>query len=342
VTGGSAKVTVEKVDLSFEGITTLAAASAKVPVPEGSAIGSSAFNFVVTDDQGNPVPLLKPVTLTARFSASDLTLAGGSAARITLMQYDASRRRWTDLSATADAATLTLTAPTQRTGLFAVVAVLPTPTLVLPAPGAISYDLAPTLAWINPDGTTQYQIQVIPFNNDGPGINLIRNAETGFQVQGPRLGEGNYVMLPGMPYTWRVRTSSSAIGLGENDPGWSNWVSGSFKTGMAASFFITPVQPSPEAAVTSLTPTLVWDNQSKNIFYYEVQVSKDQDFGPDAFLYWELRHGGVTQPLNSYTVPQAYPLEAGTTYYWKVRPRVQGDGTPAGWSERWSFTTPSP
>ena len=35
---------------------------------------------------------------------------------------------------------------------------------------------------------------------------------------------------------------------------------------------------------------------------------------------------------NSYVVPEAYPLEAGEFYYWRVRPRIQGDGDPLPWS----------
>lgn len=75
----------------------------------------------------------------------------------------------------------------------------------------------------------------------------------------------------------------------------------------------------------------------------EVQVSRDPAFGADPgapFLYWELRHGGITNPPNSYSIPEQYPLEPGTTYHWRVRPRVQGDGTAVGWSESWSFRTP--
>ena len=35
---------------------------------------------------------------------------------------------------------------------------------------------------------------------------------------------------------------------------------------------------------------------------------------------------------NSYVVPAAFPLEAGEIYYWRVRPRIQGDGDPLPWS----------
>jgi len=55
-----------------------------------------------------------------------------------------------------------------------------------------------------------------------------------------------------------------------------------------------------------------------------------------------LRHGGVTVPNNSYQIPSAFPLEAGTTYFWRVRPRVQGDGTALPWPALSSFRTPAP
>ena len=51
--------------------------------------------------------------------------------------------------------------------------------------------------------------------------------------------------------------------------------------------------------MASLTPKLQWDNANTAVFYYEVQVSKDPEFGPNAFLYWELVHGGASTPLNS-------------------------------------------
>ena len=118
-------------------------------------------------------------------------------------------------------------------------------------------------------------------------------------------------------------------------------MSGSFKTAPPSSATLGVLGPIPGAEVASLTPTLQWNNSDARIFYYEVQVSRDPQFGPDAFLYWELRHGGVTQPVNSYRVPEQFPLEAGTAYYWRVRPRVQGDGAPVNWSEAFSFTTPA-
>lgn len=94
----------------------------------------------------------------------------------------------------------------------------------------------------------------------------------------------------------------------------------------------------------TLTPTLQWDVSRSDLFYYEFQLSKDVTFNTDpatatAMIYTSLRHGGVTSPWNSYEVPGSSPLEDKTTYYWRVRPRVQGDGTPASWSALFSFKT---
>src|SRR5205814_354137 len=108
---------------------------------------------------------------------------------------------------------------------------------------------------------------------------------------------------------------------------------------------ISASAPRPGGAVSTLTPTLTWANTDDRIYYYEVQLSKDSSFITDpsratAAVYWNLVHGGQTQPLNSYTVPQSFPLEPKSTYFWRVRPRVQGDGTPVEWSSTFSFTTP--
>lgn len=282
------------------------------------------------------------LTLRVMYTDADLAKAGGEPENIRLHHYDALAQRWTDLTIEVDRAARVVTGQASHASLFAIIVDLPKPALLGPTEGTALPDLAPLLTWTIPPDTTQYQIQIIPSKNDGPGINLIRNPEESYQVQAPVMGVGNYVMLPGMTYTWRVRVSAATVGLGENDPGWSKWVSRTFKTAPPSSFTIWFVAPDHEGATGSLTPTIVWSNTNKAIFYYGVQVSKDPAFGPDAFLYWELRHAGVTEPLNSYRVPAAYPLEPATRYYWRVRPRVQGDGQPVAWSQTWLFTTPAP
>ena len=219
------------------------------------------------------------------------------------------------------------------------------PQPLAPATGATLSGLNTTLTWNNPAGATQYQVQVIPANNDGPAINLIRNLERSYVIQAPVFGAGPYVILPGMTYTWRVRTTTATTGIEENSPLWGAWSDGfTFRTRTATSTGITPVSPSNGATGIGLTPAIRWNNSDTEVFYYEVQVSRDASFNTDpatasAMVYWELRHGAVTNPVNSYAVPATFPLQANTTYFWRVRPRIQGDGAPVAWSTLFSFTT---
>ena len=227
-------------------------------------------------------------------------------------------------------------------GMVAVAPPAPGPVLASPTDIATS-EGSTLLKWTNPPMTTQYQIQIVPFNNDGPGINLFRNAEESYTVRAPSFGspDANYVLLPGMSYVWRVRTTTSlraAALLGEHD--WTAWSAGTFVAGRVSSGTIQLDGPAGGNVVEGATPTLRWTNADQSVFYYEVQVSTDPSFGPDAFLYWELRHGGLTSPLDSYTIPNQYPLSPGATYYWRVRPRIQGDGVPLDWTVAADFQTP--
>ena len=224
----------------------------------------------------------------------------------------------------------------------------PGPALVKPADRVILLGLGELLTWTNPPGATWFQVQVVPFNNDGPGIDLVIGdtalvQAAQYQVKAPSFGgaDPSYVMLPGMTYTWRVRTASVTTAPTEAD--WSPWALRSFRTTSVGSYTMALQSPADGSAVESITPILTWVNSDRGVFYYEVQVSADPAFGSGAGappLYWELIHGGVSSPMNSYTVPQGFPLESGRTYHWRARPRVQGDGAPVGWSQAWSFTTP--
>ncbi len=221
------------------------------------------------------------------------------------------------------------------------IVVLKSPALTAPANGARLTSLTTTLSWGLLPGVTQYQLQVVPSNNDGPAIDVIRNIEGSYTLRSPVLGSGNYLLLPGMTYTWRVRMTYAITAVGDTNTQWGPWsATQSFKTPAASIAGISLVEPAAGAQAPSRTPTLRWVNSDSSIFYYEIQVSKDPNFGSNAFLYWELRHGGLTSPLNSYTVPAAFPLEPGINYYWRVRPRVQGDGVPLSWSPAQSFHTP--
>jgi len=208
----------------------------------------------------------------------------------------------------------------------------------LPAPGPV------TFSWQLPEGATQYQLQVVPFNGDGPSVNLIRNTETTYTIPPPVLGQGPYVMLPGMSYTWRVRATDSTGGIDENDASWGPWSdSWSFTTPPPSASSIQLTQPEQGTAVNTATPALVWTDSNATIFYYEVQLSEDPIFDTDPAtatkpVYWNLVHGGQSQPLNSWGVPATAPLQANVRYNWRVRPRVQGDGTPVAWGPASAFS----
>ncbi len=234
--------------------------------------------------------------------------------------------------------------PWSDTYVFQVVNPNSSPTLTQPPWGDAS-SMGPLLQWTQPPGTTWFQVQVIPFNNDGIGIDLIigdsaqvRAAQ--YQVMAPSFGSAdpNYVMLPDMTYVWRVRTATVLTNPTEAD--WSAWATSSFRTPPASSSTISRVAPEMFGPVTTRTPTLTWTNSDPSVFYYEVQVSNVNVFGPNAFLYNEYVHGGVSSPLNSYVLPDAFPLHTGAIYYWRVRPRIQGDGTPLPWSATYVFLVP--
>lgn len=249
-----------------------------------------------------------------------------------------------------DAAQKTVRATIDRLGEFEVAAASlpasPVANLTSPGNGEQLPDIGVNLSWTNPLGTIQYQILVVPFNEDGPGINLIRNAETSFTIAPPAFGgaDPNYVLLPDMSYVWRVNTTTSARPPAEVRD-WSPSSARIFRTSGISSSTISPVSPRDGETAGGVHPTLVWTNNDPRVFYYEIQVSRDPSFGlavPHAgALYWELRHGGLTAPLNSYTIPPNYPLEPSITYHWRVRPRVQGDGEPVAWTPAASFQTPS-
>lgn len=218
-----------------------------------------------------------------------------------------------------------------------VLAAQPAPLLRAPTPGTALETIGPVnFVFDAPPGSVQYHLQVTPIGGDGPGVDLIRDADAPFTLPAPRLGAGPYVLLPAMTYTWRVRAAEAAQGAA---PVWGDW---SFEW-----FFTTPppsarsirlVEPLPGATAPTLVPTLAWAADDPSLFYYEVQLSTDPRFTTDpstaiASVYTNLVHGGESRPLNSWTVPSTHPLDPGWRYYWRVRPRVQGNGTPVDWPE---------
>ena len=215
------------------------------------------------------------------------------------------------------------------------------PTLESPPAGARIAGFGPTLTWLAPqdEQTTQVHLQVFPVAGDGPGIDLILStAEPRFTIPAP---PGWFGLLPDMRYSWQVRLSDAVVAVGPEDDSWGEWSQQwTFRTPPISASSILAVSPRLNTKTDSVTPTLVWSDTNANAWYYEIQVSRAESFGPDAFLYWELRHGGVTSPPRSYAIPPQFPLEPGRQYYWRVRPRVQGDGSSVHWTKSFSFTTP--
>jgi hypothetical protein len=222
----------------------------------------------------------------------------------------------------------------------------------LPADNSTMPNLGPIqLSWNNPSGATQFEIQVIPLNNDGPGIDLIIGdpalvAAASYTIQPPVMGQGNYIILPGATYNWRVRTSRAPGSIGPTDPSWGPFSDvRTFKTPRpnAGTISVQPVTPSD-------TPTIEWKDSNVNDFYYEVQLSQDRTFNADpasatAAVYWNLVHGGLSNPLDSWTLPSGVTLEKGKTYYYRVRQRVQATALGADepgipWSGTQSFVAP--
>ena len=218
---------------------------------------------------------------------------------------------------------------------------IPTPSL--PLDGSQLPGLSTQLSWNNPPGVTQVQVQVTPLNGDGPAINLILgSAVTTYEVPAPVFGTGPYVILPGASYTWRVRTTTSTTAVAETDPSWGPWSTPrTFTTALPNSGTIQLLGPINGESITDTTPTLQWKDANSAMFYYEVQLSADPNFGASgvvAAVYWNLLHAGQSTPPSSWTVPDAFKVTPGT-YYWRVRQRLQA--TPKGSAETgiaWSPT----
>ena len=220
-------------------------------------------------------------------------------------------------------------------------AATPTPPVSPSAPRLPA--MTTTLGWALPPGAQQYHLQVVPAYGDGPGIDRIAAAETSFTLPPPPVWYG---LLPDMGYNWRIRFSTDGAT-------WSDWSPGeAFRTPVRTSAGIRAVEPT-GGTTDVTTPTLAWVDSSSDVFYYELQLSADPRFNTDpatatTSVYGALIHGGASSPPNSYRVPPHAPLTAGPIYYWRLRPRVQGDGAPVAWSDTWQFTvrlappTPTP
>ena len=220
------------------------------------------------------------------------------------------------------------------------------------------YDLSRgpvTLTWDSYPQMKQFELRVAPLHNDGPGIDVIVSdpaqvAASRYAISPPMSGQGNYVLLPGASYAWQVRFSTAVPGSthsSAHNGRWGPWSDPQwFTTAAPKAKTLALTSPGPGRAIDDATPTLRWLNTNPSEFYYELQLSADSQFrtGSDsrASVYWVLVHGGVSQPANSWTVPDEYRLAPGT-YYMRIRQRVQA--TPAGpveqgipWSTPFQFS----
>ncbi len=94
------------------------------------------------------------------------------------------------------------------------------------------------------------------------------------------------------------------------------------------SYDITLLQPENNSTVNDLSVNVNW-NEKPNTTYYELFVSKNSDLSD---LHWS---GNIFDTSAVIT-----DLDAGTKYYWMVRPNPQTTQDPSGQSEIWNFTTP--
>lgn len=228
--------------------------------------------------------------------------------------------------------------------------ILPDYRIVEPESGKVSPDLSATIKFKVPEDTTWVQIQLSPFNGDGPGVNLVIGDQeiikTGeLKIPAPKIGEGPYITLPDMGYTWKIRaTSQVQLPNLDQNKGWGAWLEKQFRTPkIIPQINLGSLSGNEETDDT--TPTLNWASDNPQLFLYEVQLSEDPTFEVDpqkakAPLFWNMVHGGINSPPNTWTFPKNL-LTPGKRYFWRVRPRIQGDGTPLKWSAIGSFSLTS-
>ena len=206
-------------------------------------------------------------------------------------------------------------------------------------------DMNLKLAVHSAEGTTRALTTIAPVGGDGPGFpedigepRIIAGWNNGRTfITSPVMGQGPYIFLPDMTYLFSEKLF------------FRSWPEGPLnQLPEMHLYFHTPkfgpnTLSTPMAGIltSGRTPVLRWNDSNSAAWYYEVQVSGDKLFrlGADAtsFVYWNLVHGGQTNPLNSWKVPQDAALAPGD-YFWRVRHRVQGDGVPEAWGPTWQLT----
>jgi hypothetical protein len=132
--------------------------------------------------------------------------------------------------------------------------------------------------------------------------------------------DNSALLLPSTTYYWRVRS----FNVDGHSSAWSTVRSVRIKfAGPALNL------PANGSAAGNLTPTFTWDAVSGGT-NYTLQVSKNSSFSPLVI--------NTVASTNSYT--HGTNLQAGTTYYWRVRVNTPAAYGPGDWSQVYSFTTP--
>ena len=103
-------------------LTILEGSSSAAPKPpEGYTIGSACFNIEATDLTGRVITsLLRPATVTMKYTTADLTAAGGKTGNLKLAYFTASTGKWTIVATTVNEADQTLSASTTRFSTWAI------------------------------------------------------------------------------------------------------------------------------------------------------------------------------------------------------------------------------
>ena len=234
-------------------------------------------------------------------------------------------------------------------GLQAVDQVVPLPSMELKLPNA---DIPAGTRWL----------KVFIRQEDGPAVGLVigspavidqfRRGE--YKIEAPDITTGkSFILLKDQLVTASV-WGSDAQGM----PTWEStewtehnaWPELKVPSNEAKVVFRTPpstrvIGNATDGRTADRTPTIKWSSTDRTAFYYEVQLSGDTRFDPNpdtatSFVYWNLIHGGVTEPKNSWTVPDNASLAPGK-YYYRVRERVQGSGTEAKWSQAFAIEVTS-
>lgn len=296
---------------------------------------SDGYTQVIVMPQGSSIPIIEEVVPKGQDTLTITTPLQGATTyrwRLRANPYPPSQNVYTWSAWTAEWTFSTPGAASWTDGALV--------KLVAPQHGTISSVITPTLSWTPPAGATYFQMVITPASSAGASAKLTNRITSSFAIPGP---PSWYGMLPDTQYNWRVRVTNALDPVPDDHSSWGPWSdTWSFRTPIPPSEIMSAVTPAPGALTESVTPTLVWKNDNAQVFYYEVQLSKDPNFVTDpmratAPVYWELRHGGLTSPANSYSVSSKYALDKGTVYYWRVRPAVPQAAAPVPWSQSWSF-----